>query len=47
MTSGLVGEMHMLVLPSVPPIITVLLTILTWMVSVYMLGAMEVNVIFY
>jgi len=34
MTSGLVGDMTTLVLPSVPPIVTVLLTLLTWMVSI-------------
>lgn len=33
MMSGLVGEMHTLVLPSISPILTVLLTLLTWMVS--------------
>ena len=34
MMSGLVGEMNMLVLPSIPPLLTVLLTLLTWMVSI-------------
>ena len=35
MMSGLVGEMNMLVLPSIPPLLTVVLTLLTWMVSIY------------
>ena len=34
MMSGLVGEMHMLVLPSIPPLLTIILTLLTWMVSI-------------
>lgn len=38
MTSGLVGDMTTLVLPSVPPIVTVLLTLLTWMVSIKLLN---------
>ena len=35
MTSGLVGDMTTLVLPSVPPVVTVILTLVTWMVSVH------------
>ncbi|XP_065884238.1 dolichyl pyrophosphate Glc1Man9GlcNAc2 alpha-1,3-glucosyltransferase-like isoform X2 [Dysidea avara] len=34
MTSGLVGDMTTLVLPSVPPVVTVILTLVTWMPAV-------------